>query len=263
MEIAGLPYEPERSSREPPMNPQASIDTRLVVSDAEPPWAPEVRLIEATMAMADELERECGLSSLYLDSGGDQFGDARLEQVLTTCEAEARWRRALQDFGGREADERGVRQTMEDAVRQLDRLPSQRRRILTLEDQVPQIVEAYRAVDGALRQVLHDLTAASLPLDMLPDLLDIEALLRNRAGLAWSRSMGNARWSAEQEPELDRLAQDLVDAGDSQAPALRRETWFVGCSRVINQLNERLLDAFDRLRLRLPGSDTVQGSALH
>ena len=124
-------------------------------------------LVQATARLVHELQRERGLSNLYLGSGGERFGSARQEQTLLTTEAETDLRAcfdALSLETGRPSHGARLFSRIACALHGLDALTLLRQRVLTMEWSMERTIGCYmRLIAGLLSVVYEAADTASDP----------------------------------------------------------------------------------------------------
>lgn len=124
-------------------------------------------LVEATSRMVHDLQRERGLSSLYLGSGGTQFAPELDDQLATSHRSEVALRRCFDNLDTEpHSSGNGARlfNRIAHVLQALDALPGLRQRVALREHTAAQSTDAYvHLVSGLLAVVFETADTATDP----------------------------------------------------------------------------------------------------
>lgn len=191
------------------------------------------QLIHLSAELQHELQRERGLSSLFLGSAGDRFGSAIREQVMLSQDAEHALRDHAQQVLVARPGQAGLLARMAAVLRGLDALPYLRERVLGLHWSADRAIEAYVRVIGELLCVVHEAADQVDDPDLARLLEATYQLMLGKEFAGQERAIGAAMYasgcsSADQQARLRQLidAQGrCLSAFTASAPAALRGQW--------------------------------------
>lgn len=191
------------------------------------------QLIHLSAELQHELQRERGLSSLFLGSAGERFGSAIREQVMLSLEAEHHLREHAQQALAARPGQARLLARMASVLRGLDALPYLRERVQGVHWTADRAIAAYVRVIGELLAVVHD-AADQVGEPALARLLGATyQLMLGKEHAGQERAIGAAmyasgRGSAEQQQRLRQLIEAqrrCLGAFTASAPAALRGQW--------------------------------------
>jgi hypothetical protein len=207
-------------------------------------------LVDTTARMIHALQRERGLSNLYLGSAGQHAGDERLAQIAASQAPEAALRSCLDALNTNAAMLNGARLFSRIAyvLHGLEALPSLRQQVANLAWPAARATEAYaRLVGGLLAVVFEAADTASDP-DISRLLVGLFNFMQGKEFVGQERATGAAMFAAghtspQQQQRLLRLIESqercLEVFGDFAGPELLN-LWTHHCQQAPMAELERL-----------------------
>ncbi len=193
-------------------------------------------LVDVTARLVHQLQRERGLTNLYLGSQGRRFAEARATQIAASQQVEAEWRTQFERVGAGTAQAgHGARLFSRIAyvLQGLDGLGALRARLDALAWDTPRATEAYVRLVAALLAVVFEAADSASDPEVSRRLVALFNFMQGKEFAGQERALGSALFAqgqadnAEQQRLLHLIESQerCLELFDSFAPPAARALW--------------------------------------
>ena len=193
-------------------------------------------LVDVTARLVHQLQRERGLTNLYLGSQGRRFADTRATQIAASRQVEAEWRAQFERVGAGTAQAgHGARLFSRIAyvLQGLDGLDALRAHLDGQTWDTPRATEAYMRLVAALLAVVFEAADSASDPEVSRRLVALFNFMQGKEFAGQERALGSALFAqgqadnAEQQRLLHLIESQerCLELFDSFAPSTARALW--------------------------------------